>query len=160
VPTFGEAFRRYQEVKIGWLPISRFVVQREPSEVSVIFPSLLFSGVLVFLNPAVRKRDWHMRTCRIFLGLLLSIGSSIAVLNPAFSQQQHPGTMEQQLACTPDVWRLCGEHIPDVDRIVGCLRQNTPQLSGPCRAVFESNNTSPDPALPRRRDDRARSHQQ
>jgi hypothetical protein len=101
-----------------------------------------------------------MRTCRIFLGLALSIGSSIAVLNPAFSQQQHPGTMEQQLACTPDVWRLCSEHIPDVDRIVACLRQNTSQLSGPCRAVFESNNNSPDPAVPRRRDDRARSHQQ
>jgi hypothetical protein len=109
---------------------------------------------------SIRKRDWHMRTCRIFLGLALSIGSSIAVLNPAFSQQQHPGTMEQQLACTPDVWRLCSEHIPDVDRIVACLRQNTPQLSGPCRAVFESNNNIPDPAVPRRRDDRARSHQQ
>jgi hypothetical protein len=106
----------------------------------------------------IRKKDGHMRTCRILLGLALSIGSSIAVLCPAFSQQ-HPGTMEQQLACTPDVWRLCSEHIPDVDRIVVCLRQNTPRLSGPCRAVFESNNSSPDPAVPRRRDDRARSHQ-
>jgi hypothetical protein len=94
-----------------------------------------------------------MRTCRILLGLALSIGSSIAVLNPAFSQQQHPGTMEQQLACTPDVFRLCGEQIPDVNRIVACLRQNTPQLSGPCRAVFESNANTPDPAAPHRRDD-------
>jgi hypothetical protein len=100
-----------------------------------------------------------MRTCRIFLGLALSIGSSIAVLNPAFSQQQYPGTMEQQLACTPDVWRLCGEYIPDVNRIVMCLRQNTPQLSGPCRAVFESNNKTSDPVAPRRRDDRPRSYQ-
>jgi hypothetical protein len=101
-----------------------------------------------------------MRTSAIFLGLALSFGSSITVLNPAFSQQQHPGTMEQQLACTPDVWRLCSEHVPDVDRIVACLRQNTPQLSGPCRAVFGSNTSSADPALPRRRDDRARSYQQ
>ena len=43
------------------------------------------------------------------------------------------------MACTPDVWRLCGEQIPDVGRIVACLRQNTPQLSNGCRAVFESS---------------------
>ncbi len=41
------------------------------------------------------------------------------------------------MACTPDVWRLCSDQIPDVDRIVSCLRQNTPQLSNGCRAVFE-----------------------
>jgi hypothetical protein len=101
-----------------------------------------------------------MRTRRIFLGLVLSIGSSIAVLNPAFSQQQYPGSMEQQLACTPDVFRLCGEQIPDVNRIVACLRQNTPQLSGRCRAVFDSNANTPDPAAPGRRDDRPRYYQQ
>src|SRR6202161_4989258 len=84
-----------------------------------------------------------MRTRRIFLGLVLSIGSSIAVLNPAFSQQQYPGTMEQQLACTPDVFRLCGEQIPDVNRIVACLRQNTPQLSGACHAVLDSSASVP-----------------
>ena len=43
------------------------------------------------------------------------------------------------MACTPDVWRLCSDQIPDVNRIVACLRQNTPQLSNGCRAVFESN---------------------
>ena len=101
-----------------------------------------------------------MRTCRIFLGLALSIGSSIAVLNPAFSQQQYPGTMEQQLACTPDVFRLCGEQIPDVNRIVACLRQNTPQLSGRCRAVFDSNANTPDAAAPGRRDNAPRYYQQ
>ena len=101
-----------------------------------------------------------MRTRRIFLGLALSIGSSIAVLNPAFSQQQYPGTMEQQLACTPDVFRLCGEQIPDVNRIVACLRQNTPQLSGRCRAVFDSNANTPDAAAPGRRDNAPRYYQQ
>ena len=42
------------------------------------------------------------------------------------------------MACTPDVWRLCSDQVPDVGRIVACLRQNTPQLSNNCRAVFES----------------------
>ena len=43
------------------------------------------------------------------------------------------------MACTPDVWRLCSDQVPDVGRIVACLRQNTPQLSNNCRAVFETN---------------------
>lgn len=51
------------------------------------------------------------------------------------------GTMDQQAACTPDVWRLCGAYIPDRDSIVACLRQNTPQLSGACRAVFETTSS-------------------
>ena len=47
------------------------------------------------------------------------------------------------VSCTPDVWRLCSSQIPDVDRIVACLQQNTPQLSDGCRAVFASNNQVP-----------------
>jgi hypothetical protein len=47
------------------------------------------------------------------------------------------------MACTPDVFRLCGAAIPDVNRIVACLRQNTPQLSGSCRAVFDSSASVP-----------------
>ena len=77
---------------------------------------------------------------RIVLSLLIASGGA-AVLQGAASAQENRGTMEQQIACTPDVWRLCGDQIPDVNRIVGCLRQNTAQLSAPCRAVFESNNT-------------------
>jgi hypothetical protein len=75
-----------------------------------------------------------MRTQRIVLGLAIAIGG----VAPAFSQE-YRGTWEQQMACTPDVWRLCGDQIPDVNRIVACLRQNTPQLSSGCRAVFETS---------------------
>jgi hypothetical protein len=84
-----------------------------------------------------------MRTQRIVLGLALAIGGVV----PAFSQE-YRGTWEQQMACTPDVWRLCGDQIPDVNRIVACLRQNTPQLSTGCRAVFESQANA-QPATPR-----------
>jgi hypothetical protein len=42
----------------------------------------------------------------------------------------------QRTACTPDVFRLCGQFIPDVDGIVGCLRLQRPNLSPACRAVF------------------------
>jgi len=99
-----------------------------------------------------------MRVYNVVLSLAISTACGIAVQNPAFSEE-YRGTLEQQLACTPDVFRLCGEQIPDANRIVACLRQNTPQLSGPCRSVFESNASAPPPdATPRRRNDQPRSY--
>src|SRR5712691_6473699 len=83
-----------------------------------------------------------MATQRIVLGLAIAIGG-VAALTGAYAQDNRGGTMEQQVACTPDVWRLCSAEIPDVDRIVACLKGNTAQLSAPCRAVFASDNDSP-----------------
>ena len=77
-----------------------------------------------------------MSTQRIVLSLAIAIGAMGAIA-PA-SSQEYRGTWEQQMACTPDVWRLCSDQVPDVSRIVACLRQNTSQLSTNCRAVFES----------------------
>jgi len=45
-------------------------------------------------------------------------------------------TADQQQACTPDAFRLCGPEIPDVDRITACMIRNKAQLSPPCRAFF------------------------
>jgi hypothetical protein len=88
----------------------------------------------------------------VVLSLTIPIVCATAVQTSAHSEE-YRGTLEQQLACTPDVLRLCGEHIPDANRIVACLRQNTPQLSGSCRAVFESNDRVPEPAASPRRND-------
>jgi len=85
-----------------------------------------------------------MAAPRIVLSLALAIGSVGALQTNAFAEE-YRGTWEQQMACTPDVWRLCSSQVPDVNRIVGCLRQNTELLSGSCRAVFESNNNAPAP---------------
>ena len=46
------------------------------------------------------------------------------------------GTMQQQDACRPDVFRLCGSYIPDVGAIVACLRGNEPRLSEACHQVM------------------------
>jgi hypothetical protein len=91
------------------------------------------------------------------LSLAISAASGLAVQTPAFSQENR-GTFEQQMACTPDVFRLCSEQIPDANRIVACLRQNTSLLSGGCRAVFESNDSAsaPEQAAPPRRVDQPR----
>jgi hypothetical protein len=72
---------------------------------------------------------------RTILGLTLVVGGAQAA-----SSEEYRGTWEQQAACTPDVWRLCGDKIPDVSRIVACLQRNTPNLSRGCRAVFESGS--------------------
>jgi hypothetical protein len=48
------------------------------------------------------------------------------------------GNAEQRAACTPDVFRLCSSEIPNVDRIVACLKQQRPNLSRPCQAVMNS----------------------
>ncbi|MCI0736972.1 MAG: hypothetical protein L0Y50_12010 [Beijerinckiaceae bacterium] len=47
------------------------------------------------------------------------------------------GTAEQRLACTPDVFRLCGSEIPDVDQIIGCMKAKKASLSQACRSVFD-----------------------
>ena len=83
-----------------------------------------------------------MRVHQFMLGLALATGSVIATGQAAFAEE-YRGTMEQQMACTPDVWRLCSDQIPDVSAITACLRRNTPNLSDGCRAVFESNNSMP-----------------
>jgi hypothetical protein len=92
-----------------------------------------------------------MRTKLVVLSLVLPLG--VMLMPSAAGAEPYKGTWEQQMACTPDVWRLCGAAIPDVDRIVACLRQNTPNLSDGCRPVFESNNSmdQPQPVPPRGR---------
>jgi hypothetical protein len=105
-----------------------------------------------------------MPTQRIVLGLALAI-AGLGAVAPA-SSQEYRGTWEQQMACTPDVWRLCSDQVPDVSRIVSCLRQNTPQLSNGCRAVFESSaeqqqaNRAPAPRGPQQAAPRGRAPQQ
>ena len=83
----------------------------------------------------------------IVLSLAVALGSVGAQQSVAFAQE-YRGTWEQQMACTPDVWRLCSDQVADVSRIVACLRQNTPQLSNNCRAVFESQANAPQQQQP------------
>jgi hypothetical protein len=78
------------------------------------------------------------------LWLALSLAASFVLPNPTRAEE-YRGTFEQQLACTPDVFRLCNSEIPDVNRIVACLRQNTALLGDSCKAIFEAENSVPAP---------------
>lgn len=66
------------------------------------------------------------------LGSMLAVALSV-LLWPAASRAYSP---EQQQACTGDAMRLCGEFVPDVDRITTCMIRKKSQLSPGCRAHF------------------------
>ena len=88
-----------------------------------------------------------MQAPRFVLMAVMSLAGGIA-MQQAAQAQEYRGTFQQQLACTGDVLSLCGDQIPDTNRIVACLRQNTAQLSDGCRAVFESNASVQQQAAP------------
>jgi hypothetical protein len=63
------------------------------------------------------------------LAVFLTVGTPFAALS-----QTH--TQEDEAACTPDVMRLCQEHVPNRQAIIACMVQKKPELSPECFAVF------------------------
>jgi hypothetical protein len=63
---------------------------------------------------------------------------ALAITSPAFAQGYNAASTSQadQQACEPDVYRLCNDYVPDVDRIVACLKVNRRNLGPACRAVM------------------------
>jgi hypothetical protein len=127
-------------VREGSCPGSQIAVRREPSRVAFI--SIAERSTFRAVPHVQSEERVDMRAHRVFLSFAIAMGCGITLQGLAFSQE-YRGTWEQQMACTPDVWRLCGAQVPDVERIVACLRRNTPQLSGRCRAVFEQGDNAP-----------------
>jgi hypothetical protein len=65
--------------------------------------------------------------------LLLSVLLAGALASsPAAAQ----GTPEQRAACENDAMRLCGQFIPDVDRITACMKRNCARVSPRCAAAM------------------------
>jgi hypothetical protein len=71
----------------------------------------------------------------------VSLALLSATASPAPSLSQ--GTLEQRLACTPDVLRLCSAFIPNADEITICLRERNAELSDACRTAFEAGMKQP-----------------
>jgi len=65
------------------------------------------------------------------------ICAAVVGLSPA-AYAQH--SEEQARLCTGDAMRLCGMHIPDVERITTCMREQKANLSTPCRMVFDASS--------------------
>jgi hypothetical protein len=79
--------------------------------------------------------------------LLLATALSASLLASA----AYAYTPEQQQACTPDAFRLCGDAIPDVDRVTVCMIRKKSELSPGCRVYFRSPEPEAAPAVTARR---------
>ena len=51
-------------------------------------------------------------------------------------------TQEEQQACQDDAFRLCGQLIPDEQRVKACLIANMRNLSPQCRRMFQRGRRS------------------
>lgn len=114
------------------------------------------SGASCLANPLpfthnLRKRNQFVAGLPIFIivpgGFMVAVQSSMSraclMLAMALSASLLPGmayayTPEQQQACSPDAFRLCGDAIPDVDRVTACMIRNRAQLSPGCAVYFRS----------------------
>jgi hypothetical protein len=72
--------------------------------------------------------------CIIGLALFLALALSVA---------RAQGTADQRAACTLDAFRLCGAEIPNVERIIACMKANKANLSPGCRSVFDKTSFLP-----------------
>ena len=68
---------------------------------------------------------------------VLSVAAAVAISLTSFAAHAVEATAEQRRACTPDAFRLCSSHIPNVDAIIACMRANKSKLSPACKLVFD-----------------------
>jgi hypothetical protein len=67
-----------------------------------------------------------------------------ALIAAALPSAGHAYTPEEQAACQPDAFRLCGSEIPNIDRVKACMVARRAQLSPECKRFFRPD--SPEPA--------------
>ena len=77
--------------------------------------------------------------CAKLASAILGFLGTAILMMPAYAQDaptSYRESEESRRACTPDVFRLCSEFIPDATQITMCLQQKVRFLSPGCRAVF------------------------
>ena len=67
---------------------------------------------------------------------VLSVATAVAISLTSFAAHAVEATAEQRRACTPDAFRLCASHIPNVEAITACMHANKSKLSPECKQVF------------------------
>jgi hypothetical protein len=70
----------------------------------------------------------------------LSVAASVAISLTSFAAHAVEATAEQRRACTPDAFRLCSSHIPNIEAITACMRANKSKLSPECKVVFDKSD--------------------
>ena len=71
------------------------------------------------------------------LALDVALAALIVAALPSVSRAYTP---EEQAACQPDAFRLCGSEIPNIERVTACMVARRAQLSPECKRFFR-----PDP---------------
>ena len=59
----------------------------------------------------------------------------IAIVVASYVTPSAAATLQERAACTPDVLRLCSSDIPNVERIVTCMKRERSKLSRACARV-------------------------
>ena len=77
-----------------------------------------------------------MRNKRRLIRLVVSIGMTGWGASLTGGAHAFEITAEQREACMGDALRLCGSEIPDVDRVLICMRAKKSQVSAHCRATI------------------------
>jgi hypothetical protein len=77
------------------------------------------------------------------IGILAWGVALAALIVAALPRAGHAYTPEEQAACQPDAFRLCGSEIPDIERVKACMIARRAQLSPECKRFFR-----PDPPEP------------
>jgi hypothetical protein len=85
------------------------------------------------IKAGIFKADFFLSSRAAAVALALAACSTAAL---------GEGTEAQRQACTGDVFRLCSSDIPNVDKIVACLKTNRSKLSPACGAVFNTATAS------------------
>jgi len=98
------------------------------------------------MNTTNNKR----RTVRFSTTRLLASACFLALASftvPSAAQAQAvTASAEERAACTPDVFRLCSSEIPNVTRIIACMKRERPKLSPACAAFFNVRAGAPQTA--------------
>jgi len=89
------------------------------------FPARTFQASGLAATTRRLNRSSYVVVFGIFLGFCSGAAAEMS-----------QGTEQERQACTPDVFRLCGDFIPDPARITTCLRQKARNLSPACRMVI------------------------
>jgi hypothetical protein len=74
---------------------------------------------------------------RIALAVGLALSASTVAASSSFAYSANARQM-----CTGDAFRLCSSEIPDIARIIACMRRNKASLSPGCRAVMDQEDTA------------------
>lgn len=72
-----------------------------------------------------------MRIIRLVCGLALPVSLLLGGISAASAQSD-----DAVQACTPDAMRLCGEFIPDREKVRACMLHKRSQLSEACRTAM------------------------